>query len=324
MCPKPSECIQSSDPRQSRSLRQCENHRGKPGVRCATRARSGFTLIELLVVIAIIAVLVALLLPAVQQAREAARRTQCKNNLLQLGLAIHNYEMAYEVLPPGVVNPTGPVKNEEKGYHVGWEVQLLPYIDQGATFKAFDFKVGVYDVNNERTRSLSLPTFICPSDSHQRTTTTGSGKQAGVSNYAGCHNDIEAPITTDNTGVFYLNSSTRYDQISDGSTNTIFTGEKLIDIDDLGWVSGTRSTLRNTSSFNANSAGPINQFGVVQPSGGPAPAGPLVVGGFGSHHVGGAQFGMGDGAVRFISANVNPDVFKQLGNRADGKLPADF
>lgn len=332
MSPKPIECVSFSGAQQPRSVRECgpssqpcESHCTETPLRCATRARAGFTLIELLVVIAIIAVLVALLLPAVQQAREAARRTQCKNNLLQLGLAIHNYEMAYEVLPPGTVNPTGPIKNEAKGYHVGWELQLLPYVDQGVTFKTVNFKAGVYDPSNERVRSISIPSFICPSDSHSGNFTTADGKSAGVSNYAGCHNDIEAPIAADNTGVFYLNSSIRYDQITDGSTNTIFTGEKPVGTDHLGWVSGTRSTLRNTgSAINAGLPGPINQFGVVQAAGGAVPVGPLAVGGFGSHHVGGSQFGLGDGAVRFISENINPDLFKQLGNRADGKLPADF
>src|ERR1700754_2067028 len=89
-----------------------------------------FTLIELLVVIAIIAILIALLLPAVQQAREAARRTQCKNNLMQLGIALHNYQMAFEPPPPGVVNSTGPVLNSPSGYHMGWIAQILPYIEQ--------------------------------------------------------------------------------------------------------------------------------------------------------------------------------------------------
>ncbi len=94
------------------------------------RALRGFTLIELLVVIAIIAVLISMLLPAVQQAREAARRTQCKNNLMQIGLALHNYEMAFEILPPGCVNETGPIRNVEEGYHMSWIVQILPMLDQ--------------------------------------------------------------------------------------------------------------------------------------------------------------------------------------------------
>ncbi len=87
------------------------------------RRRTAFTLIELLVVIAIISVLIALLLPAVQAAREAARRVQCVNNLMQLGIALHNYESSYEVLPPGSVNPTGPILNVPKGYHFSWMVQ---------------------------------------------------------------------------------------------------------------------------------------------------------------------------------------------------------
>src|ERR1700693_4880192 len=107
------------------------------------RLRPAFTLIELLVVIAIIAILVALLLPAVQQAREAARRTQCKNNLVQIGLALLNYEMAHECLPSGSVDPNRPIRNEAKGYHMSWMVQLLPYLDQSNTFQHFDFSVGV-------------------------------------------------------------------------------------------------------------------------------------------------------------------------------------
>ncbi|MEO1980666.1 MAG: DUF1559 domain-containing protein, partial [Fuerstiella sp.] len=85
----------------------------------------GFTLIEMLVVITIIAILVALLLPAVQQAREAARRTQCKNNLVQLSIALHNYQSSFNCLPPGVVNETGPIQNVEEGYHMSWLVQTL-------------------------------------------------------------------------------------------------------------------------------------------------------------------------------------------------------
>src|SRR6187551_2927825 len=104
----------------------------------STRRRSGFTLIELLVVIAIISVLIALLLPAVQAAREAARRVQCVNNLMQLGIALHNYESSHEILPPGVINPTGPILNTPKGYHAGWMLQLLPFIEQRSVARRYD------------------------------------------------------------------------------------------------------------------------------------------------------------------------------------------
>ncbi|HTI51905.1 MAG TPA: DUF1559 domain-containing protein, partial [Planctomycetaceae bacterium] len=135
-------------------------------------------------VIAIIGVLVALLLPAVQQAREAARRTQCKNNLMQLGLALHNYEMAYERLPPGSVNTTGPIRSEEKGYHMSWMVQILPYIDQLVVYEHFDFDAGAYDEKNKEPRSAHIPTYVCPSRAR--------GANVGAHDYGGCHHDVEA------------------------------------------------------------------------------------------------------------------------------------
>src|ERR1700744_3443108 len=101
--------------------------------------RRGFTLIELLVVIAIIAVLIALLLPAVQAAREAARRTQCVNNLMQIGIASKNYEKTFEQLPSGGGTPPGPIANTPKGYHFNWVTQLLPYLDAKPIYRRLDF-----------------------------------------------------------------------------------------------------------------------------------------------------------------------------------------
>ena len=110
-----------------------------PTYRRSQAKHPAFTLVELLVVIAIISILVALLLPAVNAAREAARRTQCKNNVAQLGLALHNYEMAHENLPPGVVNANGPIRSVPEGNHTSWTVQILPMIEEGAAYAAFDF-----------------------------------------------------------------------------------------------------------------------------------------------------------------------------------------
>jgi prepilin-type N-terminal cleavage/methylation domain-containing protein len=139
------------------------------------RPFSGFTLIELLVVIAIIAVLIALLLPAVQAAREAARRVQCCNNLTQLGVALHNYEAAHEVLPSGVVNPTGPISNTAVGYHHNWITQILPFIEQANAFRKVDFNAGVYDVANITVRAHLIQSLLCPSEP-SRTSGAGGGR----------------------------------------------------------------------------------------------------------------------------------------------------
>jgi prepilin-type N-terminal cleavage/methylation domain-containing protein/prepilin-type processing-associated H-X9-DG protein len=285
-------------------------------------SRRAFTLIELLVVITIISVLVALLLPAVQQAREAARRTQCKNNLVQIGLALLNYEMAHACLPPGSVDPNRPIRNEARGYHVGWIVQVLPYIEQLSTFQRFDFSVGVDDPANKAPGNVLINSLNCPS-------TWAPPGPPGQTTYAGCHHDVEAPIDIDNNGVLFLNSSIRDRDIRDGLSNTVFVGEHTDQVDGLGWASGTRATLRNAGSVINSLANVPLRRGVAPAPPAAAPASPdaqvLYVGGFNSSHPGVANFAFGDGAVRSLSQNINPAVFKNLANRADGELPAgDF
>ncbi len=299
-----------------------------------------FTLIELLVVIAIIAVLVALLLPAVQAAREAARRLQCVNNLMQIGIAAKNYESAHESLPSGVVNPTGPIQNTPAGYHFNWVTQLLPYLDARPVYRRLDFKTGVYQPENGTARAVLLNVLLCPSSSGPtRMDRTGPNPPVGgdpaLTSYAACHNDVEAPIDAGNNGVFFLNSRVRYEDIEDGTSHTIFFGEKGAGSDELGWASGTPATLRNTGSPITGSfrplvtppgtkpddegADPTNQAGAKKGEENPSTR----VGGFSSRHPGGANFGFGDGSVRFLKSSISPQVFQLLGNRSDGQLLSD-
>ena len=320
------------------------------------RRHPGFTMIELVVVVAIIAVLIALLLPAVQSAREAARRVQCSNNLLQLGIALENYEATNQVLPPGVIDRTGPVVETPTSYQFGWICRILPYLEQKNLYNRIDFNSGVYMTSNLTARSIVMNVLLCPSDGRRPASRNGfqnfgagsSGSPSfalpdpATTAYAACHNDVEAPIDVKNTGVFFLNSRIRSEDIEDGLAHTIFLGEKRTPGDELGWASGTRATLRNTGT-------PINQTVLftndlsrfmedleglqrstdapetvaapvpTPPPSAPVASGAIPVGGFGSWHPLGTNFLFGDGSVRHIRTNINARVYQLLGNRADGE-----
>ncbi len=320
------------------------------------RRRTGFTYIEMLTVIAIIGVLVALLLPAVQAAREAARRMSCGNNLQQLILAVQEYESAHQVFPPGTIAAKGPILNIPQGYHHNWVSQILPYLEFEAVARHIDYRAGVYDAANRPPRRQGLKLFRCPSS---------PAVGPGYSDYAGVHNDQEVPIDVDNNGVFFLNSSIRYDDVVDGLSNTIVIGEKATLQGDLGWMSGTRATLRNLGTLN--SGGWRNRYRAPWANGNPPgvtdddslaatlsdevlrdylfPQDPsawsysdvagafrprppedvrLAVGGFSSVHPGGTQFALGDGSVRFTSETLDVRVRWRLGNRADRSLQTSW
>lgn len=285
----------------------------------ATRSARGFTLVELLVVIAIIGILVSLLLPAVQAAREAARRASCVNNVSQVGLASHNYEFHFEALPAGVTNPDGPIRNEPKGIHVSWIVRLLPYLEQNPLASKFDSASGAYADANSLVRAAQISVLHCPSSPIPP---VNEASTVARSSYVGCHHDVEAPIDEHNHGLLFLNSKIRYSEIYDGSANTILIAEALTSRDGLGWVSGTRATLRNASKIEIG--GPY----LPQPAGSTADpsetSGSLAVGGFGSYHPGGINVGLADGSTRFISQSIDAALLRQLGNRADGEIMKPF
>src|SRR5262245_45586899 len=128
-----------------------------------SRAR-GFTLIEMMMVVMIVAILVGLLLPAIQSSREVARMTQCRNNLLPLGIALGNYASTHGVLPPCVVEDKGPISNLPVGYHVGWVVQILPFLEEGNIYRRVDFRQGVYAPATATALATQIKGFLCPSD----------------------------------------------------------------------------------------------------------------------------------------------------------------
>ncbi len=285
-------------------------------MRCNNTHRA-FTLVELLVVIAIIGVMVAMMIPAMQASREVGRRTLCHANLAQLMLALDNYQNTFESLPSGVLNPDGPIKSEAKGRHQSWLLPLLPYLDQQNAYRMIDLSASVYDPANAAVRGYWPSQFVCPSEPND---------VQGASSYAGCHHDIEAPIAQDNRGVLFLNSRVTRDDIPDGLARTIFVAEKRAEFYDLGWMSGTRATLRNTG-LGPND--PVSEAEAMVPPPMPKPdADPAVVaaallrvGGFASPHPGGLLVGFGDASVKFVPDTIDLQVWQQLGNRADGKLP---
>lgn len=278
-------------------------------MRAKRRDRAGITLVELIAVIGIIAVMVSLIVPGIMASRGAADRAACLNHMKQLILALHNYETEHQSLPPGVVDPSRPVRNRPVGLHTSWIAQLLPHLEQGGTAASLDTDYSVYDPVNSGAATKWIATLRCPSD--RRNPPVGG---VGVTNYAACYHDVEAPIDVDNHGVMFLNSHIRHEDIPDGSGFTIFVGEKPYIGDDLGWISGTSSSLRNTGAPpNAN------RLEWARGRGPGAGADDLVVGGFGSYHTGGANFAFGDGSVRFVSERIDPGIFRRLGHRDDGE-----
>jgi prepilin-type N-terminal cleavage/methylation domain-containing protein len=314
--------------------------------RQSVQSRRAFTLIELLVVMGIIAVLLACLLPALLGARDASRRVSCVNNLKEINLALQSYLNTYNSLPAGSYDTVRPVSSEPGGYHMGWIVSILPYMEQHSLYRSFDFNLGADDPVNQRVGNANVRTLQCPSagslgSSAQSQSVPASlpPTTAGTSSYAGVHHDVEAPIDEDNHGVLFLNSHVRVVDISDGLSQTLLIGE-LAAASQQSWALGTRATLRNTGHpINGVTPSAVkladptapqvpaeaNAVGLEQMiQAGRSTVAPTFVGGFGSSHAGGgANFGLGDGSVRWIKDTIDQNVYRRLGHRCDGEVIDD-
>lgn len=298
----------------------------------------GFTLIELLVVIAIIAVLIALLLPAVQQAREAARRTQCKNHLKQFGLALHNYHESHRTFPPGMI-----YRSNLMGFHS----LLLPFIDQAPLYQLINFSLRWDNTAFAPIEKQRVPVFYCPSFGRE----TGKNSETMVTPVYSVHyfgimgakgtdpqgrtysTDGPTPIRWGgfaNNGMLYHNSRIRFNDVIDGTSNTLLMGEISWDTTKAGFADHQRSWIQGVGGAepnlwdNSSYACRNVQYKIGSMGATFLPDTWWNDVSFGSSHVGGCHFLVADGSVRFVSENVNLQIYKAVMSRANSETVSEF
>jgi prepilin-type N-terminal cleavage/methylation domain-containing protein len=306
-------------------------------------SRRAFTLVELLVVIAIIGILIALLLPAVQAAREAARRSQCSNNLKQLGLGLQNYHDTHRVFPPSAIKEMFQDDTSKSAQALVWSGMILPFIEQKTLWdqiQGMGFGInwnsttaGPGGLSNAQILQVKLPAYQCPSSPDSSVPwSDGSGRQrasygvvttgrvgwtysaaGGASNGENNNYMDDGGLTHPRwNGPFAMqNQSFRFADITDGSSNTLFVGERYrngIGIRDYVYI-GTPNAQNMHSQFSGSTGIQLNSLDTNQTG----------YAGFHSAHPGGAQFLAGDGSTHFISENISRNLYSALGSRNGGE-----
>lgn len=319
--------------------------------------RPAFTLVELLVVIAIIGILVGLLLPAVQQAREAARRMQCSNHLKQIGLAMHNYESAYKRFPSG--NMVGGSFTVGLSAHA----RLLPFMEQAAVYQMVDFNYAYNHVNNDAARMQKIPTFLCPSDTFDKLPATLGGYNSYYAN-SGTNILAGSPATLSSdpnygmpecNGVFYRDSRVRPGDITDGLSNTIAFSEKIAGDGNNGIATAISDTFRpgtfpttadqamqdcmavNVTDLSKQGVSIVGSpwiqayhsttlyYHVLPPNTRSCmfPPGRIATTA-GSRHTGGVTALGCDGAVKFVTSSLDLSIWRAIGTRNEGEVVTDY
>ncbi|MDR3639544.1 MAG: DUF1559 domain-containing protein [Isosphaeraceae bacterium] len=320
----------------------CQRHR--------SRGKRAFTLIEVLAVIVIVGLVIGLLLPAVQAAREAGRRMQCQNNLRQIGLAIHGYHDVWHSFPPAYLAPD-VLPDLELGAGWAWGALILPYLEQRPVYDAANFDLGYGEPvvgsrgmlglkANRTVMQVSMSIFLCPSAGggegpirlgYDSALLFGSPGHYIAS--AGWMDSSQSPI--DGTGVLYPNSRVAIGDVSDGTGTTLLIGERSRNLADAAW-SGVFGSHSTPAPLCTEAGWPVKScvglmflvMGRTGPSSdivsGDIPSGnsPNHQGadGFASLHAGGCQFLVCDGSVRFVRETLAPQVFQALATRAGGEI----
>ena len=325
----------------------------------SVRRRRGFTIVELLIVVAIIGVLVGLLLPAVQIARESARRSQCVRNLREIGLALHTFHDAKRGFPPaftatqdpGNVNWRTLTTTTPSYFEPGWSffASILPYVEEAGLHDRLDLSVPILDARNDAARSADalMPLYVCPSDTAARlvdvldfgesgaaTALSGAGTlitRAPVSSYAGVLGTTDHEENGLFNGVFFRNSRVRSGQITDGTSKTICVGERMSRMAEATWLGSI------TGSEVVHADGWWQRQGYSQRSWNYRPANVQTTchirssppnlpsnspSGFFSPHTSGCNFLTADGSVRLITDDVDLTTFRALATRAGGETVA--